>query len=266
MIKKQLGQYYTSDKIAKELAFKMSNRYNDKDVLFIEPSAGTGSFVTPLLQLNKEVRAIDVEPKHDKVIRGDFLKDSHRIFDGNYSKKIVIGNPPFGKNSSLAVKFFNVSAEYADEIAFIVPRTFRKISVQNRLNRNFHITEDVTLPDNAFIFDGKSYDVPCAWQIWTRDNKIRPLIKAPKIEHIMDFLPSAENADFAIRRVGYYAGRVIFKDIQKLSKTTHYFIKEKTKGIRKILAEIDWVDITSQTAGVRSLSKTELAFKIVRML
>ena len=34
---------------------------------------------------------------------------------------LVVGNPPFGKISSIAIKFFNKSAEYADCIAFIIP-------------------------------------------------------------------------------------------------------------------------------------------------
>ena len=52
---------------------------------------------------------------------------------------LVVGNPPFGKISSIAIKFFNKSAEYADCIAFIIPRTFKRVSVQNKLNLNFHL-------------------------------------------------------------------------------------------------------------------------------
>ena len=48
-----------------------------------------------------------------------------------------LGNPPFGKNCSLAIKFFNKAAEFADLIAFIIPRTFKRISIQNKLNLNF---------------------------------------------------------------------------------------------------------------------------------
>ena len=37
--------------------------------------------------------------------------------------------PPFGKVSSLAIRFFNKCAQFSDVIAFIIPRTFNKVSV-----------------------------------------------------------------------------------------------------------------------------------------
>ena len=256
-----IDQYYTNEKLAEKLASEVSRQWASPDVLFIEPSAGTGVFVDPLRNLNRKIRAIDIEPKNKFVSVGDFLSENG-LFSGQHESIVVIGNPPFGKNASLAVRFFNRAAIHADEIAFIVPRTFRKASVQNRLDRHFHINKDITLGDDAFIFNDLPYDVPCAWQVWARQNNKRPLIKAPNIDHLIEFLSSPDEAEFAMRRVGYYAGRIISNDLHSLSKSTHYFMREKICGIRDFLAAVDWVEITSQTAGVRSLSKTELAFKV----
>lgn len=84
---------------------------NDYDI-HLEPSAGTGSFYN-IMDKNKKL-GLDIEPK---------TKDIHKIDFFDYKpekdkKYLVIGNPPFGKISSLAVKFFNKSAEFADCIAF----------------------------------------------------------------------------------------------------------------------------------------------------
>ena len=89
---------------------------------------------------------MDIEPKFDECMLMDYMAFiPHKV-----ESIAVIGNPPFGKNSSLAVKFFNHSAQFADTIAFIVPRTFRKNSLVNRLNENFHLIYEKILPIDSF--------------------------------------------------------------------------------------------------------------------
>lgn len=235
-------------------------RWNDSDVLFVEPSAGTGAFLHPLQCAERKVKAVDVDPQSLFVERMDFLT-AEEIFDGDHSAIVVLGNPPFGKNACMAVKFFNKAAIYADEISFIVPRTFRKRSLQRRLHPKFHLFKDRDVEPNAFIRLGNPYDVPCAWQVWKRFNQDRLLLKPPSVEHLITYTTPG-NADFAMRRVGFYAGRVVTENILSLSVTTHYFISELTEGVVDSLKEINWTDLASQTVGVRSLSKVEIAFKL----
>ena len=254
-----LDPFYTNSEIAAKYAAHMMRRWNETDVLFIEPSAGNGAFVEPLVQAEKKVFAIDIKPMNRLIIKGDYLKTSSI---GNDDKvKVVIGNPPFGKNASLAVQFFNHAAIDASEIGFIVPRTFRKISVQNRLNPYFHLTYDKSVPDNSFVLDDEPYDVPCAWQIWTRRKTKRRRPTPPAVDHLIGYTTPFD-ADFAMRRVGFYAGRVILKNLNSLSQTTHYFMREMADGVIDTLSCIDWTDLTAQTAGPRSLSKTEIAIKL----
>ena len=122
-----LDKFYTKINISKmcidevEKYVKLSNFD-----LIIEPSAGNGSFYSQIRHKNKI--GIDISPELDVLIKKDFLL---YIPPKKNNKILVIGNPPFGKVSSLAVKFFNHSSIWADTIAFIIPRTFRRISVQN---------------------------------------------------------------------------------------------------------------------------------------
>jgi len=83
---------------------------------------------------------------------------------------LVIGNPPFGRVSSLAIKFFNYSATWANVIAFIIPRTFRKISVQNKLDNMFHLVYDEEISNNPCCFSPQMM-VKCCFQIWEKKNK-----------------------------------------------------------------------------------------------
>ena len=43
-------------------------------------------------------------------------------------KYIVIGNPPFGLRGNLALRFMNHSYDFADVIAFILPRIYNKVN------------------------------------------------------------------------------------------------------------------------------------------
>lgn len=223
---------------------EVANRWKDPGVLFVEPSAGTGAFIKPLKNAGRKVKAIDIDPQAPGILRRDFLEITN-IFSGNHSKIVVIGNPPFGKNACIAVRFFNRAADFADEIAFIVPRTFRKRSIQNlRL--------------------GEPHHVPCAWQVWNRRTVERTMPSPPSVDHLIDYT-TPRFADFAMRRVGFYAGRVHTKNLRSLSQTTHYFLREKVCGVIEALRQVKWTDVASQTAGVRSLSKAEIAFKLSKV-
>ena len=55
----------------------------------------------------------------------------------NCFKKIhIIGNPPFGRQSSLAIKFIKKSAEFCDSISFILPKSFKKDSLKKHFPLN----------------------------------------------------------------------------------------------------------------------------------
>ena len=213
-------QFYTRASVARRYAQQVTDRW--PDALFIEPSAGTGAFVKALK--GYRVRAIDIEPRHPRIRRGNYLH-THSLSDPD--PIVVIGNPPFGKNASMAVKFFNHAAQYAEAIAFIVPRTFRKLSLQARLDPHYHLIHDEDVPRLAFRYNGERYDVPCAWQIWIWSEDIRPFETVPDTQHLFRYT-TPERANCAIRRVGYHAGRVTTTRLDDLSLSTHYFSTGQT--------------------------------------
>jgi len=100
----------------------------------------------------------DIEPKNDLIQKVDFLKWQPALTNG---KIHVIGNPPFGKNSKDAINFFNHAAGFADTISFIMPRTFSRESMQNKLSLNFSLNHSDVLPLKSFI----GADVRCSFYI-----------------------------------------------------------------------------------------------------
>ena len=55
----------------------------------------------------------------------------------------------------MLLSFLTNSAQWANVIAFIIPRTFRRHSVQNKLNPFFHLQYDSEIPTNPCCFTPK---------------------------------------------------------------------------------------------------------------
>jgi len=238
----ELDKYYTKPEIV-DLVLPSLPEF---DVTFwIEPSAGAGVFSSKM----PKCLAMDIAPEGPNILENDFL-----LFKTT-DKVGVFGNPPFGKNSSLAIKFFNHAASFASVIAFIVPRTFKKVSVQNKLSLNWVLYKEIELPINAFTFEGKDYPVPCVWQIWIPG--IRQKVVLPTTHPDFVWVDKSK-ADYAIRRVGGLSGK-IFKEFDKYAESSNYFIQCIPEVYDKLVSLYPkFQEISKNTAGNPSLSKTEL--------
>ena len=252
---RKLDQFYTDPSYAQQFLATVKQHVDlEKYDHVLEPSAGTGSFYN-LLDKKKRI-GLDLDPKAAGVIKTDFFDWMAPV-----GKRIVtVGNPPFGKNAGLAVKFFNRAAEFSDVIAFVIPRTFRKASIINRLNVNFHCVHDETVPDNSFIFNGNVYNVPCAGQIWVRKDTPRNKIVTLKLEQIRNWFELVEPAssDFAIQRVGGRAGLIRINDRLDFSAESHYFIKAHDPRVLPVFQKVDFDTVKFNTAGNPSVSPSEL--------
>lgn len=219
------------------------------DATIMEPSAGAGAF---LLRLPSETLAFDLSPEHPKVLAQDFLSLARQ------EPAIVIGNPPFGKAARLAVKFFNHAAEFATHIAFVVPRSFEKASIQNRLHRDFHLIGQLGMDAASFTFEGKPYEVPCVFQVWARGSEPRPLIRLPRSHPDFSFVDRG-SADFAFQRVGVRAGAAK-TEFESVATASHHFIRANIplETLLARFARIDFSEVKMRTAGNPSISKTEI--------
>jgi len=259
---KQKDQFYTNPELAAKLVdFTVRALPVERRALLLEPSAGTGAFLVPMKKHGRAI-GLDIDPKHGWVKEGNFLESSSKDFGGLRTDEVcVIGNPPFGFAANLAVLFFNHAATMADTIAFIVPRTFRKASVHNKLNLNFWLFDDQDVGKDAFIFQDEAYDVPCCFQIWERRDRKRVKVKLE--ESPLFTFTTPDDADFAVRRVGGGAGKTVDADGTK--PPSHHYIKASHGVVvAKLRAMIDGLNFDKEknaTAGVRSISKQEFVAK-----
>lgn len=138
-----LDKFYTKRDVAKQCISFLKDVCPEinEGSKFLEPSASDGSFSKQL----SNCLALDIEPEDESIQRQDFY-----TFNSSYTEYITIGNPPFGKRSKTAIDFFNIAAKYSEVVAFIVPVSFMKWSVQKELNKEFKLVDYFYLEDNSF--------------------------------------------------------------------------------------------------------------------
>jgi len=261
-----LDQFYTKDEIVEKCLSILQTyiNYNNYDYI-LEPSAGIGSFYKKL-PIEKRI-GIDLEPKYEGIEKKNYF-DYNPVENKQY---LVIGNPPFGKISKLAVKFFNKSAEFADCIAFILPRTFKRVSIQNKLNLNFKLiySEDLPLKPCCFI---PKMDAKCCFQIWKKDNKLREIIKYDKKHKDFNFMKYGPNdnknqptppkgVDFVIKAYGSNCGEVKEESLNELRPKSWHWIKSNIE-IKELIKRFKTLDysLSKDTVRQESLGQQELIY------
>lgn len=233
-------QFFTTDENAEFCISKINLSEYDR---IIEPSAGNGSFSKRIYGC----MAFDIEPLDESIIKADFLSLN---IERNV-RTLVIGNPPFGRQSSLAIKFINKSALFADTIAFILPLSFKKESMISKLDKHIHLVSVYELRNDNFYFGEETFHIPCAFFIFEYKDELRG---DPVKEITSDFeFVCQEDADNSIRRVGVYAGRIESLDV---SPASHYFVKWNVPEAKEIFSNIKFT--FNNTVGPRSISKNEI--------
>jgi hypothetical protein len=221
---------------------------------WLEPSAGTGSFFD---YFPPNSIGIDLDPKAKGIVKQDFLS----YVPPHAGPWAVVGNPPFGKNASLALRFFNHAASFADVIAFIVPRTFEKDSLQRRLALSMHLVKEIALNPASFTMDEIRYAVPCVFQVWQKGATTR-VLPARRLTHPDFSFVARPSADFAFQRVGVAAGKIKSLNHPALAAPSHHFLRvtnrKKVAEVRARFEAICWKDVKHKTAGNPSIGKQEM--------
>ena len=161
-----IDKYYTKSEVVNLCIETIKNKINiDNKHLIIEPSAGNGAFLDSIKTLCDNYKFYDKEPEHIGIVKQDYLELTFEEFT-DYEKIHIIGNPPFGRQSSLAIKFIKHSCKFCNTISFILPKSFKKDSLKKHFPLHFHLIEEKDLPTNSFLVNDIEYDVPCVFQIW----------------------------------------------------------------------------------------------------
>lgn len=264
-------QYYTNPHLATACVAKILELYpalNAPTYLWLEPSAGSGVFLEAAKSHNvTKIKAYDIDPKHPDVTRADYLASPT---SQSQSTTVIFGNPPFGRQGSLAKRFIKKAASQAPQIiAFILPLSFVKPSMYNVFPLNYHLEHSAQVPRNSFQVNTQTYDVPCVYQIWAHKATHRPTPPAA-IPQGFKYVPQSAPHHLIIRRVGVYAGRAFLKqESTTYSPQTHYYVALDSPHINKATAlaqALNTHTFPTNTTGPRSLSKGEVAEVLNKLL
>ena len=251
-------QYYTPKPLALELVAqieKVLGSLAGKTVL--EPAGGTGAFIDAVQAIGvANVISFDIEPLHELVTFGDFLEQEIKE-----SNLITISNPPFGRNNSLSVPFFNHAAKVSDAICFIVPRSWRKWSVTNRLDLGFALALDLDIDIDYVDAAGtplsdKNHLATC-FQIWKKVDAPRALVRVTDKGIIEKVSP--ELADVSLTIFGYGCGKVKTQ-FEPVANTTQMFLKLKHPQALAALESVDYSKFFKNTAYTEALSLQEINY------
>ena len=261
-------KFYTRVDVAEHfINMLLQNVELTSDDIFLEPSAGNGAFSTMLFKQFPNVFAYDIIPQDPKIITANFLELNINFPEG--TKVHTIGNPPFGRQSTLAKKFIKKCVQFSSTVAFILPRSFKKPSFSSVFPPEFHMIYSEDCPNDAFVINGTNYNVPCVFQIWVRKDHIRDK-EYTETPQGYSFVKQGNNHTFAIRRIGVYAGKCVYNEVDKVSQQSHYFIKISENNdidIERFYTLYEKVEYPQDnTVGPRSISKNEITIKINAVL
>jgi predicted RNA methylase len=251
-------QFYTPSAVANQMALTVQKWIPDLAIrTVIEPAGGTGAFISAVEKLGvKNVLAFDIEPKHPLVKKLNFL-DAQLLG----SNAVTISNPPFGRNNSLSIPFFNHAADASEYIAFIVPKSWRKWSVINRLDRRMHLIYDEELTidyvdeNDQPLHDKKHLNT--IFQIWQKRDQRRPIIRVSDMGLVSKV--GAEQADVALTIFGYGCGRVRTEFERKPNSTTMFLKLNHPKALES-LRSANFEKFYQNTAYTEALSLQEINY------
>ena len=251
-------QFYTPPHVAANVFTRLEQLIPDFRLFpLLEPAGGTGTIIDAARSAGmRTIVSYDIEPLHSDVMLGDFL-DQQLTLEG----ALTVSNPPFGRNNSLAIPFFNHAAKHSNYIVFIVPRSWRKWSVQNRLDQNFHLIHDEDLTINyvnKFGEDAHAKDrLRTCVQYWKREEFTRPRIHVADKNIIHKCQPHEADASMTIFGYGCGTVKTSFKPVKN---TTQMFVKLLHPQAQEAIENSDFSRFFLNTAYTEALSLAEINY------
>lgn len=252
-------QYYTPLETADYCFNLMLSKINCSDRTWLEPGGGgRGAFIEAMIKggiPKRNIVSYDIEPKHPLIeATEDFLKEDI----SHLSNCITLSNPPFGRNNKLSIPFFNKCAVVSEYIGFIVPKSWRKWSVLNRLDTRFHLIHDEELCIDYINYgQGNRGKLNTIFQIYLRKGIPRKIVKVEDRGYVVKTTP--EKADVSLTIFGRGCG-TISTSFPRQKNTTKMFLKVSSSEVMNALNTLDYARFYNNVAFVEALSIQEINY------
>ncbi len=269
-------QFFTPSLVSKRCwdTFRELVDIDIADYIFIEPSAGDGSFMK---MLPPGSIGLDIEPRGEGIVAQDYLCWKPTDLTKKY---IVVGNPPFGLRGHLALNFINHSYKFADYVCFILPQLFESDGKGSPRKRvvGYNLIHSEPLSAMFYSPDNQEVKINGVFQIWSKHTKnpkydlLKPSEDAMKVYSLSDggTVASTRNKEMIGKCDVYLPSTCFGKERMKLYPSFDelpgkkgygvVFFKNKDAMIARANA-IDWSSVAFLSTNSAYNLRTSLVFE-----
>lgn len=239
-------RFYTKPDVARGL-FPVEKI--EDDFFYVEPTAGLGAFYD-LLPPDRRFGG-DLVPTKESIDKGIIQQDALQLPKTDLiprdRKLHWVGNLPFGVRNSLNIRLITMMLSYdnTEKLSFVLPKVWNKPSNQKIFPREWRLVNSEDVSNNAFMYEGAPYHVPCVFQEWVKGGEGGDLRwpEHPKMTH-PDFTFSKDYGDFFVMGA---APRTI-KDPQEVHPNNRGYWITANEGvdvdlIRSKIQSIPWENL-----------------------
>ncbi len=178
MNSKKYEQFYSSDLVMSEMLNAIVRKIPECD-LYIDPSAGDGSFIEKVKELraNSRCLAFDIcPPKNKSKLVQKFNFESEEAqqaitnaitqYQISYNRPPLIcvaSNPPFAKINN----WLKLISCYADHVVFLAPMQYFRLANQKQIPTAYQLRWQKQLKDAEFDHCSQSENKPSVLQVWS---------------------------------------------------------------------------------------------------
>jgi hypothetical protein len=211
------------------------------------------------------------------VSKRDFLEEAVQVPAGF----VALTNPPYGRACSLASRFFNRCAALdAKAIAFLIPSSFHKVAISDRLDLRYEMKSFRKAPLVSYYTDADGTNdrgrLSTEFQIWEKaPNKRtkRKHMRHPWLEFVTwGAVREGAAYDFCIRTHGSGCGQILGRDHEgslrretggagesHLNFRTVAFVRARHPEVRELLGKMDFTRFSNAVSYIPCISPAEIS-------
>ena len=176
---------------------------------------------------------------------------------------VVVGTPPFGADGTAPLALINHAARFADYVAVLVPASFARNDMKDRVDPFLDLVFEQTFPEQLAIIDGILEPVRVVFQIWEKKARARFDREEVGSHGDFEFVSDRKDADLLVRGRGPDIGQVVDVPMTSVAGVTggDFYVRAVGPGmpaVRRRFERLDFAHLWRTSFGGPSITQEEL--------